>query len=229
MGKIDLETYDKFQVKLLKEECIIINEQDEKIGSASKMDCHLKSNGPPLHRAFSVFLFNKKNELLMQKRADSKILFPGHYTNTCCSHPLNVKSETAEDHAMGVKVAAQRRCWQELGISPQQLPIEDFQFVTRIHYKADSCKRWAENEIDYILLIKTRQDRLCFAACPEEISKVKWVAREQIKDFVRECRDNGVSTTPWFNLMLESGLLMKWWKHVDDLTPVFDTQTIHRF
>lgn len=75
----------------MKEGCIAVDENDQVIGKLSKMDCHLMQNGPPLHRAFSLFLFNSKNELLMQKRADSKITFPGqcliylsHLFVLCC-------------------------------------------------------------------------------------------------------------------------------------------------
>ena len=59
------------------EQCIEVNENDEILQARSKLDCHLMENGPPLHRAFSLFLFNTSGELLMQKRADSKITFPG--------------------------------------------------------------------------------------------------------------------------------------------------------
>jgi len=65
------------QIKLMKENCVEVSEHDKVIKPISKMDCHLMKNGPPLHRAFSLFLFNSKNELLLQRRADSKITFPG--------------------------------------------------------------------------------------------------------------------------------------------------------
>ena len=54
-----------------------------------------------LHRAFSVFLFNSRGELLLQQRADEKITFPGHFTNTCCSHPLFIASELEDEGAIG--------------------------------------------------------------------------------------------------------------------------------
>lgn len=54
-----------------------------------------------LHRAFSVFLFNSKGELLLQQRSDEKITFPGYWTNTCCSHPLYVPNELIEENQMG--------------------------------------------------------------------------------------------------------------------------------
>ncbi len=102
-----------------------------------------------LHRAFSVFLFNDKNELLLQQRATEKITFPDMWTNTCCSHPLNVTNETGSnlpDAVLGVKHAAQRKLDHELGIKKEQVPLEDFHFLTRIHYKAPSDGKWGEHE-----------------------------------------------------------------------------------
>lgn len=77
-----------------------------------------------LHRAFSVFLFNDKNELLLQQRADEKITFAQMWTNTCCSHPLAIPTELGFDlteSIAGVKNAAQRKLLQELGIPASQV------------------------------------------------------------------------------------------------------------
>ena len=102
-----------------------------------------------LHRAFSVFLFDSKNRLLLQQRATEKITFPDMWTNTCCSHPLGIPGETGSELAesvMGVKRAAQRKLNHELGIKAAQVPISDFKFLTRIHYKAPSDGKWGEHE-----------------------------------------------------------------------------------
>jgi isopentenyl-diphosphate delta-isomerase type 1 len=102
-----------------------------------------------LHRAFSVFLFNSKNELLLQQRASEKITFPDMWTNTCCSHPLGIPGEGGAELAeavMGVKRAAQRKLDHELGIKAAQVPIENFKFLTRIHYQAPSDGKWGEHE-----------------------------------------------------------------------------------
>ena len=77
-----------------------------------------------LHRAFSVFLFNSKNELLLQQRATEKITFPDMWTNTCCSHPLGIPGEGGAELAEaveGVKRAAQRKLDHELGIKAAHL------------------------------------------------------------------------------------------------------------
>jgi isopentenyl-diphosphate Delta-isomerase len=102
-----------------------------------------------LHRAFSVFVFNSKSELLLQQRATEKITFPDMWTNTCCSHPLGIPGEGGVELAeavMGAKRAAQRKLDHELGIKAAQVPIENFKFLTRIHYKAPSNGKWGEHE-----------------------------------------------------------------------------------
>lgn len=108
-----------------------------------------------LHRAFSVFLFNDKNELLLQQRASEKITFPDLWTNTCCSHPLSIPGETGSNFTEcveGVKRAAQRKLDHELGIKKEQVPFEDFHFLTRIHYKAPSDGKWGEHESTFLYL-----------------------------------------------------------------------------
>lgn len=116
------EGYDEEQIRLMDEVCIVTDWNDKPVGSASKKDCHIMTNiyKGLLHRAFSVFLFNDENRLLLQQRADEKITFPGMWTNTCCSHPLAITSELGHDFVSsveGAKNAAQRKLDHELGIS----------------------------------------------------------------------------------------------------------------
>ena len=102
-----------------------------------------------LHRAFSVFLFNSENKLLLQQRASEKITFPNLWTNTCCSHPLGVPGETGDTlqaAIKGVRRAAQRKLDQELNINKEQVPLDNFNFLTRIHYLAPSDGKWGEHE-----------------------------------------------------------------------------------
>jgi isopentenyl-diphosphate delta-isomerase len=76
------------------------------------------------------------------------------WTNTCCSHPLGIPGETgAEINAavQGVRRAAQRKLNHELGIKPVQVPLERFDFLTRIHYKAPSDGKWGEHESEFPL------------------------------------------------------------------------------
>merc|ERR1712185_471934 len=139
-----LEGYNPAQVSMMEEMCILVDADDNVLGGDTKKNVHLMdgpcmvAGGPP-HRAFSVFLFNQKNELLMQKRSVEKILFPLHWANTCCSHPLHDGATflgteiTGEmDGGAGCVRAARRKLEQELGIAPEQLPTDCFQVVTRV-------------------------------------------------------------------------------------------------
>ena len=67
------------------EALLLVDEQDREIGVESKQACH--AGGGLLHRAFSIFLFNSQDELLLQKRSAQKPLWPSYWSNTCCSHP----------------------------------------------------------------------------------------------------------------------------------------------
>ena len=112
----ELASYDATQIQLMAEQCIVVDEQDNILRADTKKNCHLNTNIDQglLHRAFSVFLFNTKGELLLQQRSSAKITFPEYFTNTCCSHPLYRPEElNGED---GVRRAAQRKLNHELGI-----------------------------------------------------------------------------------------------------------------
>lgn len=90
---------------MLKDQCILVDEADNIIGSTNKYQAHQFTADQPqglLHRAFSVFLFNQDNKLLLQQRARSKITFPGVWTNTCCSHPLHGYDPSEVDEPSGI-------------------------------------------------------------------------------------------------------------------------------
>lgn len=226
-----LQDHDDEQVKFMQEPCILVNDLDEVIGSASKKSCHLLENinQGMLHRAFSVFLFNSKNELLLQQRSDAKITFPGHYTNTCCSHPLNFELEKDEQNAMGVKRAAQRKLFHELGITAEQVPLNVFQYVTRIQYKAGNVPydgTFGENEIDYVLIVN-KDVEVCMNS--NEVKLVKYVNKEQLAELlVMSLNNREVSITPWFRLICEN-FLFKWWDSLDKLKEMEDHVNIHTF
>lgn len=101
-----------------------------------------KKNELP-HRAFSVFLFNKKNELLLQKRSGDKVTFPLLWSNTCCSHPLNNQDESNEDKNLGIKLAAKRRMNLELGFDSNE---NEYKLVEKILYRASSDSKFEEYE-----------------------------------------------------------------------------------
>ncbi|KAA8911326.1 isopentenyl-diphosphate delta-isomerase [Sphaerosporella brunnea] len=222
----ELDGYDEEQVRLMDEVCIVLDEDDKPIGSASKKICHLMSNIERglLHRAFSVFLFDSEKRLLLQQRADEKITFPGMWTNTCCSHPLGIPGETGaelEAAIMGVKRAAQRKLNHELGIPTYQVPPGIFHFLTRIHYKAPSDGKWGEHEIDYILFA---QKDVGLAINPNEVKDYKYVTPEELKAMFQ---DESLSFTPWFKLICET-MLFEWWANFDNLDKYKNEQTIRR-
>lgn len=123
------QALDDTQVKLMEEQCILVDRDDRVIGHDSKKMCHMVSRDGTvgkLHRAFSVFLFNSSGKLLLQQRSQAKITFPSHYTNTCCSHPLYLPEELEEEGQLGVRRAAQRKLYHELGIPSEQVTCRVF-------------------------------------------------------------------------------------------------------
>lgn len=226
MPEITTDHLDEKQVQLLSEMCILIDENDKKIGADTKKNCHLNSNIDKglLHRAFSVFLFNSEDKLLLQQRSDAKITFPGCFTNTCCSHPLHTASELEETDAIGVRRAAQRRLEAELGIPMAQVPPEEMTYLTRIHYKAQSDGVWGEHEIDYILFM---QKDVELNPDPNEIQSHCYVSKEELKELLQKAKRNEVLITPWFSLIADT-FLFKWWDNLHDLKQFMDHDDIHR-
>ena len=127
---------------------LVLSPTDIVIGSESKHASHQFTTAQPrgvLHRAFSVFLFDESTgEMLLQKRASTKITFPNVWTNTCCSHPLHGMKPDEVDgvddvkngSVKGVKHAAIRKLEQELGIAIDRFSVGEFKFLTRLHYWA---------------------------------------------------------------------------------------------
>ena len=112
------------------EQLILVDDHDREIGYQGKADCHTGKG--VLHRAFSIFVFNEDNELLLQQRSPSKMLWPGYWSNTCCSHPRR-----GEDMA----VAVTRRLEQELGFT---CPLE---YLYKFKYQAQFGAVGAEHEL----------------------------------------------------------------------------------
>ncbi|PIA98747.1 Isopentenyl-diphosphate Delta-isomerase [Cercospora beticola] len=209
-----LSGYDEEQVRLMEESCIVVDANDNPLGAASKKDCHLmtKINDGLLHRAFSVFLFDSENRLLLQRRASEKITFPDMWTNTCCSHPLSVAAEqgdgmTLSSAVQGAKCAAVRKLLQELGIPTSSLELDSIKFLGRIHYKAASDGLWGEHEIDYILFVKAD---VTIDANPNEVRDWKYVTMSELESAMND--ENAQSLfTPWFRLICDD-TLFQWWK-----------------
>ncbi|XP_077124657.1 isopentenyl-diphosphate Delta-isomerase 1 isoform X1 [Ranitomeya variabilis] len=226
MPEVDTHSLDEKQVQLLSEMCILIDENDKKIGADTKKNCHLNENINKglLHRAFSIFLFNTENKLLLQQRSEAKITFPGCYTNTCCSHPLNTPTEIEEENSIGVRRAAQRRLKAELGIPMEQVKPDELRYLTRIHYKAQSDGIWGEHEIDYILFI---QKEVKVDPDPNEIQSHCYVSKEELTQLLERAKRGEVKITPWFQLIADT-FLYKWWDNLENLKSFEDHDKIHR-
>jgi isopentenyl-diphosphate delta-isomerase len=135
--------FDISQTKLFDEELILVDENDNLVGKTTKLNGHLKeTNNKYPHRAFSVFLFNHENKMLLQKRSNKKVTFPNLWSNTCCSHPIYTESELDTKNNKGIKLAASRRMEYELGMGM----ITDYFLYEKVLYRADSDKIFEEYE-----------------------------------------------------------------------------------
>ncbi|XP_052585200.1 isopentenyl-diphosphate Delta-isomerase 1 isoform X1 [Peromyscus californicus insignis] len=226
MPEINTSHLDEQQVQLLAEMCILIDENDNKIGADTKKNCHLNENIDKglLHRAFSVFLFNSENKLLLQQRSDAKITFPGCFTNSCCSHPLSNPGELEENNAIGVKRAAQRRLKAELGIPLEEVDPNEMHYLTRIYYKAQSDGIWGEHEIDYILFLRKN---VTLNPDPNEIKSYLYVSKEELKEIMKKAASGEIKLTPWFKIIVDT-FLFKWWDNLNHLSQFVDHKKIHR-
>jgi len=207
---------DPIQKSLMSEECILVDNQDNIVGSDSKLNCHLVQNGSlKLHRAFSVFLFDSVNKLLLQQRSAHKVTFPNLWTNTCCSHPLFVEDE--KDGVEGAKRAAVRRMNFELGID--EIEEEDLHYLTRIHYKSLSDPQWGEHEMDYIFFAKKD---VKVEPNENEISAIKYVSMDDVGKLEKK------DLTPWFSLISDTKLF-DWWKSLGSKQGLEHSSEIMRF
>lgn len=128
----------KLQMSQLEILVPLVDENNKILGAATKHECHkLKDQNDigMLHRAFSVFLFNSRKELLLQQRSRFKVTFPNYFTNTCCSHPSYDKDELEEKNDLGIKLAAQRRMNFELGVTKNEVNTPVFCFPTHFCVK----------------------------------------------------------------------------------------------
>ena len=166
------------------QEVILVNEQDQPIGVMEKMEAHEKAL---LHRAFSVFLFNKNGEMLLQQRAWSKYHSPGLWTNACCSHPA--PGESNEE-------AALRRLGEELGI---MTPVQKaFHFT----YKAAFDNGLTEHEFDHVFVGLFHEQ---LHINPEEVAAVTYKSMDTIEQELERMPDQ---YTAWFKIAFP---LVKQW------------------
>nr|AHA15362.1 isopentenyl diphosphate isomerase type 1 [Taraxacum kok-saghyz] len=213
------------------DECILVDENDNVVGHDTKYNCHLMEKIEKenlLHRAFSVFLFNSKYELLLQQRSATKVTFPLVWTNTCCSHPLYRESELIAENTLGVRNAAQRKLLDELGIPAEHVPVDEFTPLGRMLYKAPSDGKWGEHELDYLLFMVRD---VAVNPNPDEVAGIKYVNQEELKELLRkaDAGEEGLKLSPWFRLVVDN-FLFKWWDHVQrgTLNEAIDMKTIHK-
>ena len=155
---------------------ILVDTNDREIGTMAKMEAHIEGL---LHRAFSVFIFNTKGELLLQRRAFEKYHSGGKWTNTCCSHPR--PGEALMD-------AAQRRLQEEMGFTTGL--IKAFDFI----YKAPYDNGLTEYEFDHVL-VGTYTGKI--VPNKDEVADFCFKSMEEIKDSLQS---HASKYTAWFKI-----------------------------
>lgn len=165
--------------KMREEQVILVNEKDEQIGLMPKMEAHEKA---VLHRAFSIFIFNDKNELMLQQRAADKYHSPLLWTNTCCSHQRNGESNLE---------AGKRRLQEEMGF------VCALEEKTSFIYKAPFDNGLTEHELDHIMVGYYNENPIINR---EEVEDFKWMTIEEVK---KDIALNPVIYTEWFKIIFE--------------------------
>ncbi|MDC7996327.1 isopentenyl-diphosphate Delta-isomerase [Altibacter sp. HG106] len=164
---------------MAEEQVILVNDRDEPIGLMGKQEAHVKGL---LHRAFSVFVFNDKNELMLQQRATHKYHSPGLWTNTCCSHQREGEANVS---------AGKRRLQEEMGFSTE------LKETTSFIYKAPFDNGLTEHEYDHILVGSYNEAP---QINPEEVADWKWESLDQIEADMKEHPER---YTTWFKIIFE--------------------------
>lgn len=175
-----MSEYNHRQVSFDDEPLILVDKDDRIVGYKDKAACHRGSG--ILHRAFSIFIFNEKGQVLMQKRSSQKPLWPLYWSNSCCSHPR--KGESYE-------VATRRRLEEELGFTT------DLKFLYKFQYQARFNDDGSENELCAVYIgkydgpVKTN---------PNEIAEWRFM---DVGELDRQLTENPENFTPWFKMEWE--------------------------
>ncbi len=158
------------------DEVILVNNKDQEIGIMEKLEAHQKGL---LHRAFSIFIFNSKGELLLQKRALHKYHSPGLWTNTCCSHP-KPKETNIE--------AANRRLKEEMGLQTDL--THAFHFIYRVEFD----NGLTEYELDHVFYAYSDEIP---KINPDEVHEYKYISNDELE---KDMDLNPGIYTEWFKL-----------------------------
>ncbi|REH52367.1 isopentenyl-diphosphate delta-isomerase [Tenacibaculum gallaicum] len=163
----------------MKEQVILVDQQDNPIGLMEKIEAHEKAL---LHRAFSVFVFNDKNELMLQQRAAEKYHSPLLWTNTCCSHQRDGESNIE---------AGKRRLQEEMGFSCELKEV--FSFI----YKAPFDNGLTEHEYDHVMIGRFNDEPI---VNPEEVASYKWMPLVEVKN---DIKNHPEEYTAWFKIIFK--------------------------
>ena len=158
---------------------ILVDELDRAVGTEEKIKAHEKGL---LHRAFSVFVINNQDELLLQKRASNKYHSPGLWTNTCCSHPA-----PGED----LQLSAEKRLLEEMGFS---CPLT---WIFKLTYKVSFENGLTEHELDHVFFGRFNDNPM---PNPHEVEDWRW---ENIDSLKRDLIKNPHRYTYWFRHMYD--------------------------
>ena len=160
--------------KMKRNKVVMVDINDNVVGTKEKIEAH---KTPILHRAFSIYLYNSSNEMLIQKRADHKYHSVGLWSNACCSHPqLNEN----------IKQGALERLENEIGIKTDIEELFSFIYMNKFN---DSLY---EYEYDHVFIGKYDGD---FILNPEEASDAKWISIDELK---KDLTLNPKAYSAWF-------------------------------
>jgi isopentenyl-diphosphate delta-isomerase len=161
------------------ENVILVNEHDQQIGLMPKLEAHQKA---VLHRAFSVFILNDHNEIMLQQRANHKYHSPLLWTNTCCSHQREGETNTE---------AGKRRLFEEMGFTAELTEL--FHFI----YKAPFDNGLTEHEFDHVMIGNYNKEPKINT---EEVEAWKWMSVEDVKS---DMQSRPEIYTVWFRIIFD--------------------------
>ncbi|MEM4398036.1 MAG: isopentenyl-diphosphate Delta-isomerase [Candidatus Woesearchaeota archaeon] len=167
---------------LKKKYVLLVNERNQILGKLEKLEAHKKGL---LHRAFSIFVFNEKKELLLQKRAE-KYHSSYLWSNTCCSHPIS------EDEKL-IKKEAEKRLLEEMGFTCSL--EKKFTFI----YRAKLDNNLIEHEYD-IVFFGFVDSSLKIVPNKQEVIDYKWIS---LGDLKRDIEKNNENYTPWLRIIID--------------------------
>jgi len=166
----------------------LVDGSGKRIGSIDKLEAHA---GGILHEAFSIFVFNENNELLIQKRSLQKYHSGGLWTNTCCSHPL-----VGED----IRFAIHRRLMEEMGFDCELESVYSFVYKTGLLEN-----NLIENEFDTIFVGHIKKETKVIPN-KDEVCDYRWISME---DLIKEIKTNPELFTVWFKIIIDSPDFLK--------------------